>query len=70
MKNARKALRLLLSVLLIVCVFACLSAPAMAAGLGGIPLTGDESNLPLWLTVGAVALVGLGCAVVIILKKK
>lgn len=69
MNKARKAFRLVLAVLLAVCLLSCLSAPAMAAG-PAIPFTGDDSNLPLWLTVGAVALVGLACAVVIILKKK
>ena len=35
-----------------------------------IPQTGDNSNLPLWLALGALSLVGLVCCVVFFRKKK
>ena len=41
-----------------------------AAGASVSPLTGDESNVVLWIVVGAVALAGIVGIVLYLMKRK
>ena len=51
-----------------VCAFA--GEGLTAAGTSVSPLTGDESNVVLWIVVGAVALAGIVGIVLYLMKRK
>ena len=51
-----------------VCAFA--GEGLTAAGTSGSPLTGDESNVVLWIVVGVVALAGIVGIVLYLMKRK
>ncbi len=67
-------------VALLLCMILCLTALPVcafagegltAAGTAVSPLTGDESNVVLWIVVGAVALAGIvGIALYLMKRKK